>query len=66
MQLLNIDQHVVDYQIELAEKAIAGDKSALKTIASNFGYWNGSGLSYYPDLDKAMTKARKIAETRSI
>ena len=63
---LNISNDVVDHQIELAEKAVAGDASALRTIACNFGYFGGSGTSYWPDLDRAMAKARKIVETRSI
>lgn len=64
--VLTIDQRVIDHQIELAEKAVEGDEDALKTIAANFGYWGGSGLSYWPDTDRAMVKARKILETRSI
>lgn len=63
---LNIDQNVVNHQIELAEKAVAGDMAALKTIANNFGYFDGSGTSYWPDLTRAMAKARKIVQTRSI
>lgn len=63
---LNINQDVVNHQIELAEKAVAGDMAALKTIANNFGYFGGSGTSYWPDLTRAMAKARKIVETRSI
>lgn len=63
---LNINQDVVNHQIELAEKAVAGDETALRTIASNFGYFGGSGTSYWPDLDRALAKARKIVGTRSI
>ena len=63
---LNINQDVVNHQIELAEKAVAGDEKALRTIASNFGYFGGSGTSYWPDLDRALAKVRKIVGTRSI
>ena len=63
---LNISQDVVNHQIELAEKAVAGDAAALNAIANNFGYFGGSGTSYWPDLDRAMAKARKIVETRGI
>ena len=63
---LNINQDVVNHQIELAEKAVAGDEKALRTIANNFGYFGGSGTSYWPDLNRAMAKALKIVGTRSI
>lgn len=64
--VLTIDRRVIDHQISLAEKAVSGDHEALATIARNFGYFGGSGLSYWPDLDRAMVKARKIVETSSI
>ena len=63
---LNINQDVTNHQIELAEKAVAGDTDALKTIANNFGYFGGCGTSYWPDLERALAKARRIVETRGI
>ena len=63
---LNINQDVVNHQIELAEKAVAGDMAALKTIANNFGYFGGSGTGYWPDLDRALAKAHRIVETQGI
>lgn len=63
---LTISQDVIDYQISLAQQALHGDASALKTLAQNFGYFTGSGLNYYPDLDRAKIRAEKILATHSI
>lgn len=48
------------YQLQLAKNAIAGDQSALVTLAKNYGFWTWDGE---PDLNRALQYAeRKIAK----
>lgn len=60
MPALKLDRKVTEYQKELARKAVNGDEDALKTIARNFGFYDGSGLRYWPDTKKALKYAQRI------